>query len=199
MVYLTTLANAEVISASPVCRNFIPQEFFYMSFAAAFAAQATSFYIFVRSALHTYSMTCGNNVRLVSGNISREQCSVDEIGDRELAFGELKPRIRHRLPNIRLMVGENPGKNPTRIELTHIYFKTLTKFRCKNIRLRTFSIIIQQVHCLRMLQHWRMEYSAGTLFSDMRMEYSAENRKHRLLPPPRLEFDDTGVKHKSLY
>ncbi|KAJ4443956.1 hypothetical protein ANN_05745 [Periplaneta americana] len=26
-----------------------------------------------------------------------------------------------------------------------------------------------------------------------------ENRKHRLLPPPRLEFDDTGVKHKSLY
>ncbi|KAJ4433355.1 hypothetical protein ANN_15614 [Periplaneta americana] len=26
-----------------------------------------------------------------------------------------------------------------------------------------------------------------------------ENRKHRLLPPPSLEFDDTGVKHKSLY
>ncbi|KAJ4427625.1 hypothetical protein ANN_25273 [Periplaneta americana] len=26
-----------------------------------------------------------------------------------------------------------------------------------------------------------------------------ENRKHRLLPPPRLEFDDTDVKHKSLY
>ncbi|KAJ4427213.1 hypothetical protein ANN_24830 [Periplaneta americana] len=30
MFYLTTLATAEVISASPVCRNFIPQEFFYM-------------------------------------------------------------------------------------------------------------------------------------------------------------------------
>ncbi|KAJ4431543.1 hypothetical protein ANN_20142 [Periplaneta americana] len=26
-----------------------------------------------------------------------------------------------------------------------------------------------------------------------------KNRKHRLLPPPRLEFDDTSVKHKSLY
>ncbi|KAJ4428278.1 hypothetical protein ANN_24295 [Periplaneta americana] len=30
MFYLTTLATAEVMSASPVCRNFVPQEFFYM-------------------------------------------------------------------------------------------------------------------------------------------------------------------------
>ncbi|KAJ4438717.1 hypothetical protein ANN_14664 [Periplaneta americana] len=30
MVYLTTLATAELISTSPVCRNFVPQEFFYM-------------------------------------------------------------------------------------------------------------------------------------------------------------------------
>ncbi|KAJ4425860.1 hypothetical protein ANN_27486 [Periplaneta americana] len=28
--YLTTLAKAGVISASPVCRNFVPQELFYM-------------------------------------------------------------------------------------------------------------------------------------------------------------------------
>ncbi|KAJ4431709.1 hypothetical protein ANN_20311 [Periplaneta americana] len=27
----------------------------------------------------------------------------------------------------------------------------------------------------------------------------SKNRKHQLAPPPRLEFDDTGVKHKSLY
>ncbi|KAJ4447059.1 hypothetical protein ANN_09048 [Periplaneta americana] len=32
-----------------------------------------------------------------------------------------------------------------------------------------------------------------------RTEPIRENRKQRLLPPPGLEFDDTGVKHKSLY
>ncbi|KAJ4435964.1 hypothetical protein ANN_18587 [Periplaneta americana] len=31
MVYLTTLATAEFISASPVCRNFVPQEFLHAS------------------------------------------------------------------------------------------------------------------------------------------------------------------------
>ncbi|KAJ4450402.1 hypothetical protein ANN_01826 [Periplaneta americana] len=38
--------------------------------------------------------------------------SVDEIGDSEI-FGEMRPRIRHRLPDICLMVGKNLGKNPT--------------------------------------------------------------------------------------
>ncbi|KAJ4450086.1 hypothetical protein ANN_01493 [Periplaneta americana] len=40
--------------------------------------------------------------------------SVDEIGDSEMVFGEMRPRIRHRLPGIHLKVGENLGKNPTR-------------------------------------------------------------------------------------
>ncbi|KAJ4442017.1 hypothetical protein ANN_11881 [Periplaneta americana] len=43
--------------------------------------------------------------------ISKSQ-NVDEIGDSEMIFGEMKPRIRHRLPDIHLAVGENLGKNP---------------------------------------------------------------------------------------
>ncbi|KAJ4436302.1 hypothetical protein ANN_18933 [Periplaneta americana] len=38
---------------------------------------------------------------------------VNEIGEREMVFGEMRPRIRHRLPGIHLTVGENLGKNPT--------------------------------------------------------------------------------------
>ncbi|KAJ4449914.1 hypothetical protein ANN_01321, partial [Periplaneta americana] len=40
--------------------------------------------------------------------------SVDEIGDSKMVFGEMRPRMRHRLPGIHLTVGENLGKNPTR-------------------------------------------------------------------------------------
>ncbi|KAJ4446599.1 hypothetical protein ANN_13296 [Periplaneta americana] len=40
--------------------------------------------------------------------------SVDEIGDSEMVFGEMRPRIRRRLPGIHLTVGENLGQNPTR-------------------------------------------------------------------------------------
>ncbi|KAJ4447195.1 hypothetical protein ANN_09197 [Periplaneta americana] len=40
--------------------------------------------------------------------------SVDEIGDSEMIFGEMRPRIRQRLPCIHITVGENLGKNPTR-------------------------------------------------------------------------------------
>ncbi|KAJ4440230.1 hypothetical protein ANN_08369 [Periplaneta americana] len=40
--------------------------------------------------------------------------SVDGIGDSEMIFGKIRPRIRHRLPDICLTVGENLGKNPTR-------------------------------------------------------------------------------------
>ncbi|KAJ4446176.1 hypothetical protein ANN_12869 [Periplaneta americana] len=40
--------------------------------------------------------------------------SVDEIGDSEMIFGEMRPRIRHRLTCINITVGENLGKNPTR-------------------------------------------------------------------------------------
>ncbi|KAJ4431015.1 hypothetical protein ANN_19608 [Periplaneta americana] len=43
--------------------------------------------------------------------------SVDEIGDSEIVFGEMRPRIRHRLPGIHLTVGEILGKNPTRCGL----------------------------------------------------------------------------------
>ncbi|KAJ4449806.1 hypothetical protein ANN_01212 [Periplaneta americana] len=40
--------------------------------------------------------------------------SADRIGDKEMVFGEMRPRIRHRLHDIRLTVGENLGKNSTR-------------------------------------------------------------------------------------
>ncbi|KAJ4440251.1 hypothetical protein ANN_08390 [Periplaneta americana] len=36
--------------------------------------------------------------------------SVDGIGDSEMLFGEMRPRIRHRLPDMCLMVAENLGK-----------------------------------------------------------------------------------------
>ncbi|KAJ4439953.1 hypothetical protein ANN_08084 [Periplaneta americana] len=43
--------------------------------------------------------------------------SVDEIGDNEMIFGEMRPRIRHRLPCIHITVGEHLGKNPTRSDV----------------------------------------------------------------------------------
>ncbi|KAJ4427811.1 hypothetical protein ANN_25495 [Periplaneta americana] len=42
---------------------------------------------------------------------SRVRTLVDGIGDSEI-FGEMKPTIRHRLPDICLTVGENLGENP---------------------------------------------------------------------------------------
>ncbi|KAJ4446507.1 hypothetical protein ANN_13203 [Periplaneta americana] len=38
------------------------------------------------------------------------QKAFDEIGDSEMVFGEMRPRIRHRLSDIRLTVEENLGK-----------------------------------------------------------------------------------------
>ncbi|KAJ4430379.1 hypothetical protein ANN_22595 [Periplaneta americana] len=43
--------------------------------------------------------------------------SVDEIGDSETVFGEMRSRIRHRLPRIHLTAGENLRKNPTRSQV----------------------------------------------------------------------------------
>ncbi|KAJ4445820.1 hypothetical protein ANN_12505 [Periplaneta americana] len=40
--------------------------------------------------------------------------SVDGIGDSEMVFGEMRPRIRHRLPGIHLTVGKSLGEKPTR-------------------------------------------------------------------------------------
>ncbi|KAJ4446449.1 hypothetical protein ANN_13145 [Periplaneta americana] len=39
--------------------------------------------------------------------------SVEGIGDSEMVFGEIRSRIRHRLPDISLTVGENLGRNTT--------------------------------------------------------------------------------------
>ncbi|KAJ4445043.1 hypothetical protein ANN_06842 [Periplaneta americana] len=36
--------------------------------------------------------------------------TIDEIGDSEMVFGEMRPRIRHRLPGIHLTAEENLGK-----------------------------------------------------------------------------------------
>ncbi|KAJ4438593.1 hypothetical protein ANN_14540 [Periplaneta americana] len=45
--------------------------------------------------------------------------SVDEIGDSELIFGEMRPRIRHRLPRIHITIGENLGKTKPDNRLIH--------------------------------------------------------------------------------
>ncbi|KAJ4443721.1 hypothetical protein ANN_05396 [Periplaneta americana] len=52
-----------------------------------------------------------NNNSLISEKVkSTRLFSIDEIGDSEMVFGEMRPRIRHRLPGIHLMVGKNLGK-----------------------------------------------------------------------------------------
>lgn len=38
--------------------------------------------------------------------------SVDEVVDNEMVFGEMRLRIHYRLPDIRLTVAGNLGKNP---------------------------------------------------------------------------------------
>ncbi|KAJ4452022.1 hypothetical protein ANN_03536 [Periplaneta americana] len=45
-----------------------------------------------------------------------------EIGESEMVFDEMRPRIRHRLPGIHLTVGENLGKDPTSdaAEICHV-------------------------------------------------------------------------------
>ncbi|KAJ4435650.1 hypothetical protein ANN_18266 [Periplaneta americana] len=42
--------------------------------------------------------------------------NVNEIGDSEMVFGEMKPRIRNRLPCIHITFGENLGKNPNSVD-----------------------------------------------------------------------------------
>ncbi|KAJ4442046.1 hypothetical protein ANN_11912 [Periplaneta americana] len=64
-----------------------------------------SFKTQVRSRLHWLFNDAVSTTRLFS---------VDGIGDSEMIFGEMRQRIRHRLPCIHITVGENLGKNPTR-------------------------------------------------------------------------------------
>ncbi|KAJ4432788.1 hypothetical protein ANN_21427 [Periplaneta americana] len=45
--------------------------------------------------------------------------SVDEIGDSEMVFGEMRPRIRYRLPGIHLTVWENLGKKTEPEQVTN--------------------------------------------------------------------------------
>ncbi|KAJ4436539.1 hypothetical protein ANN_16570 [Periplaneta americana] len=51
--------------------------------------------------------------------------SVNEIGDSEMVFGEMRPSIRHRLPDIYLTFGENLEKesNQMVVELQDIFLK----------------------------------------------------------------------------
>ncbi|KAJ4434233.1 hypothetical protein ANN_22781 [Periplaneta americana] len=60
------------------------------------------------------------NARLFNDAVSTTRLfSVDELGDSEMVFGEVKPRIRHRLPGIHLTVGENlEKKTQPGVELT---------------------------------------------------------------------------------
>ncbi|KAJ4434846.1 hypothetical protein ANN_23417 [Periplaneta americana] len=54
--------------------------------------------------------------------------SVDGISDSEIIFGELRPRIRHTLPDIRLTVGEHLGKAPIRFILKYFRFRSRCRF-----------------------------------------------------------------------
>ncbi|KAJ4450957.1 hypothetical protein ANN_02392 [Periplaneta americana] len=54
--------------------------------------------------------------------------SIDEIGDSEMVFDEMRPRIRHRLPGTHLTVEENLGKNPTRLTRCEIIYKRSVDF-----------------------------------------------------------------------
>ncbi|KAJ4446928.1 hypothetical protein ANN_13629 [Periplaneta americana] len=59
-----------------------------------------------------FCMNCGI---LFNDTVSTTRLfSVDGISDSEMVFSEMRPRIRHRLPDIRLRAGKNLGKNPTR-------------------------------------------------------------------------------------
>ncbi|KAJ4438079.1 hypothetical protein ANN_14018 [Periplaneta americana] len=62
--------------------------------------------------------------------------SVDGIGDSEMLFDEMRPRIRHRLSDICLTAGKNLGKNPTRIEFSvkrpGFGFQALRNFKVRN-------------------------------------------------------------------
>ncbi|KAJ4447728.1 hypothetical protein ANN_09736 [Periplaneta americana] len=54
------------------------------------------------------------SVTLVADSLQEDRrvtlFSVDEIGDSEMVFGEMRPRIRHRLPCIHITFGENLRK-----------------------------------------------------------------------------------------
>ncbi|KAJ4430194.1 hypothetical protein ANN_22404 [Periplaneta americana] len=60
-----------------------------------------------------YYWRCVRRVRIDQSETTIAESSlfsVDEIGNSELVFGEMRPRIGHRLPDIRLTVGENLRK-----------------------------------------------------------------------------------------
>ncbi|KAJ4449618.1 hypothetical protein ANN_01021 [Periplaneta americana] len=62
----------------------------------------------------------------ISSFVSSLLFSIDDIGDSEMVFGEMRSRIRHRLPDIRLTVGENFGKTQP---------DTLLRRTCPNARI----------------------------------------------------------------
>ncbi|KAJ4430169.1 hypothetical protein ANN_22379 [Periplaneta americana] len=69
--------------------------------------------------------------------------SIYETGDSEMIFGEMRPRIRHRLPGIHLTVGENLGKNPTRYSLSKI---TIIAVPCVILKFKSWSRYHDHLH-----------------------------------------------------
>ncbi|KAJ4449392.1 hypothetical protein ANN_00791 [Periplaneta americana] len=55
----------------------------------------------------------GGFVGIITFILLRRLYHVDGINDSEMLFDEMRLRIRHRLPDIRLMVWDNLEKNPT--------------------------------------------------------------------------------------
>ncbi|KAJ4444339.1 hypothetical protein ANN_06131 [Periplaneta americana] len=107
--------------------------------------------------------------------------SVDEIGDSEMIFGEMRPRIRHRLPCIHNTIGENLGKNPTRIFAysgsTSVLFvqQQSTQTKCGT---HDHMVNVVQELCL-------MELSS---VGDRKLQRLGDHRANHTIPP--FWFDD---------
>ncbi|KAJ4450021.1 hypothetical protein ANN_01428 [Periplaneta americana] len=90
------------------------------------------------------------------------QFSVDEIGNSGMVFGDLRPRIRHRLPDIRITVGENLGKK--RNQYKSLFRDNRHAFVMENLEM-TFV-----VHCnsrpTTSTEAWLIETECRLRFSD---------------------------------
>ncbi|KAJ4434381.1 hypothetical protein ANN_22941 [Periplaneta americana] len=68
--------------------------------------------------------------------------SVEEIRDSEMVFGEMRPRIRYKIPGIHLMVEENLGKTKpdrkvNRVQTLLLLYKTFVRDRAYLLVFRT--------------------------------------------------------------
>ncbi|KAJ4449132.1 hypothetical protein ANN_00527 [Periplaneta americana] len=145
--------------------------------------------------LHTHVKTDSNVT------IGFRLLSIDGIGDSELVFGEMSPWIRHRLPEIRdrQRKVQTVVKRWFRSEAADFYDTKIDPMGRKCLSSEksergTDPHLLIIVFFLLILIFDDAVLTTGYLALEL-----VKNRKHRLFPLPKLEFDDTGVKYKSLY